>query len=119
MCRSSTKLIGSLLLLWLGVVLPATEQQLAHVAADAPVVFLSELSAPATGSASAIDQRNGSLVSGSNTQGYSVSPDLSDYDVDWRAEFPLIFPHVSEPSVGVRLISRSPDPQERPPKIIA
>jgi hypothetical protein len=110
MCRSSTTSIGFLLLLWIGIVLPATEQQLTQLAEECRY-------GNSFGSMAVNDvEQHSDTAAGPAGHGYTMSPDLTDYNVSWPANPSIQVAHVSQASATVRLISRSLDPQERPPK---
>jgi hypothetical protein len=116
MCRSSTYSIGFLLLLWVGLVLPTTEQQLLHFADDqaSKVLFDGDSGpAPAAGG----DDEAG-LVGSDDKSPNGAAPDLPDITAAGS------MPQVSGTYVPSRplianstFMSRTPLPQERPPKV--
>jgi hypothetical protein len=114
MCRSSTTSIGFLLLLWLGVVVPAAEQQLAHLADDPGAT--SGIDAAAAGD----DGASGDAPPQANASDVPDNPDLCDISVHTTA--PQVTPVLLSPSparVADRVPSRHLPPQERPPKPLA
>jgi hypothetical protein len=118
MWRSSTYSIGFLLLLWIGLVLPTAEQQLLHVADDQSgrVLFDRDSGpAPAAGG----DDGPG-LVGGDDKSPNGATPDLPDMTAAGS------MPQVAGIYLPTRLlvvdptfVSRTPLPQERPPKALA
>jgi hypothetical protein len=118
MCRSSTYSIGFLLLLWVGLVLPTTEQQLLHFADDQASKVLFDGgsgSAPAAGG----DDEPG-LVGSDDQSPNGATPDLPDITAAGS------MPQVAGVYVPTRplivyptFVSRTPLPQERPPKALA
>jgi len=115
MCRSSTTSIGFLLLLWIGIVIPAAEQQLAHLADDPGAKS-------AFDTASAADDRYSTKIPAGHADGVSSpsgasNPDLTD--ITLPASAPAARP-VSQPFGPARVVdriwSRQLPPQERPPK---
>jgi hypothetical protein len=118
MCRSSTYSIGFLLLLWIGLVLPTTEQQLLHFADDQSSKVLFDRDSGPVPAAGGDDEPR--LVDSDDKSPNGATPDLPDITAAGS------MPRVAGADVSSRpvivnstFISRTPLPQERPPKALA
>lgn len=112
MCRSSTKSIGFMLLLWIGIFLPVTEYQVSHLGSIGSVIGI------AFGGGDIADEHAETDKQPSKTDRYttSVGVDLSDFtlvvgppELALRSE-PLPARRISE-----GFASRPLPPEERPP----
>ncbi len=110
MYRSSTKSIGFLLLLWIGIFLPVTEYQVSHAGGVAGLTGIA-LSAESEPDSSELGKT-------SKTDRYkaSVSVDLSDFTlVIGPQQIALRSETLHETPIDQGFASRALPPQERPP----
>lgn len=104
MCRSSVQSIGFLLLLWIGIVIPSMERQMAAFAADAASEASLDVGAP-----SVSQHHDGNALQQSGT------PDLPDILAAGLPTCTDIGFHPSEPAYVSRMSSRVLPPRDRPP----
>jgi hypothetical protein len=117
MCRSSTKSIGFLLLLWVGIFLPVTEYQVSH-AADLGSLASSILGDEQSTDDSASDT-NGQHDLGDRHSGYA-GIDLSEFTIAaGPPTLAMTLERVGEPRIAEGFKSRALPPQERPPNSAA
>ena len=110
MYRSSTKSIGFLLLLWIGIFLPVTEYQVSHAGGLSDFLGISLNAEPQPDASD--------LAKGSKTERYkaSVSLDLSDFTlVVGPQQIALKSEPLHETAIDQGFASRALPPQERPP----
>lgn len=110
MCRSSTKSIGFLLLLWIGIFLPVTEQQAPQLA------DLGSLLSISFGDDEADTDARASADHSNPSTGSSVNADLSDITlVTEPTDLALTVAPLGAQRIAEGFASRALPPQERPP----
>jgi hypothetical protein len=117
MCRSSTKSIGFLLLLWVGIFLPVTEYQVSHAGDIGSLASGSLGDEQSTGGDTADTNDQHDL--GDRHAGY-VGIDLSEFTISsGPPALAMTLDSAGEPRIAEGFKSRALPPQERPPNSAA